>query len=104
MDKRRFKSEEISRLDNNLENLNNKLNKTVQKLNTLKSLPHSLKDVTNELKVLNNIWEELFPAEQSRILKLIIKKIVVYQDEVTLHFQSDGLLPVITELHQDPNL
>jgi len=54
--------------------------------------------VADALNQLDPIWDELFPAEQSRIVQLLIERVVVNPNGITVRFRSDGLSTIAAEL------
>lgn len=56
------------------------------------------RDVRAALTRLDEVWDELFPAEQGRLLQLLVKKAVLLPDGLDIHFRSEGLDTVIEEL------
>jgi len=46
----------------------------------------------------DQMWGELFPAEQSRILQLIAAKVVVDTARVDVHLRVDGFASLIADL------
>jgi len=54
--------------------------------------------VADALNQLDPIWDELFPAEQARIVSLLIERVVVNPNGITVRFRSDGLSTIATEL------
>lgn len=58
-------------------------------------------DVRAALDHFELLWEELFPAEQARIIKLIIKEITVYPNKITILFFPTGLTSVLHDLIPD---
>jgi site-specific DNA recombinase len=48
------------------------------------------------------VWDELFPAEQSRITKLLIDRVVVCPTKVDVHLLIDGLSSLAAELQGTP--
>jgi hypothetical protein len=59
-------------------------------------------DVSIALRGLGPIWNELFPAEQTRIVQLLIEKILVSQDNVDIRIRTDGLSSLIKEMSVMP--
>lgn len=55
------------------------------------------------LKNIDKIRDELFPAEQSRIIRLLVDKVVIYPDSIDLLINSLGINSLINELHNDNN-
>ncbi|MEZ6094375.1 MAG: recombinase family protein [Pirellulaceae bacterium] len=57
-----------------------------------------LDDVSQALQQLDPIWEMLVPDEQRRILELLVERIVVSKDQVSVHFRADGIEQITDEL------
>ena len=56
------------------------------------------KDVVESLQQLDAIWEELFPAEQARVLRLIVERLEVGTEGVDLKLWVQGLHSLVAEL------
>ena len=56
------------------------------------------RDVRDALGRLDGVWDELFPAEQTRLLQLMVEKVVLEPDGLDIRFRGDGLDTVIEEL------
>jgi hypothetical protein len=50
------------------------------------------------LRRIDKVWEELFPAEQARILHLLIERLEVGTEGVDLRLRAEGLHSVVAEL------
>ena len=46
----------------------------------------------------DKIWDQLFPAEQHRIARLIIEKVVVTPHSIEVRFRPNGLEMVAREI------
>jgi DNA invertase Pin-like site-specific DNA recombinase len=55
-------------------------------------------DVRSALLQFEPIWNELFPAEQARIVELLVERIDLRPDRVDLHLRIDGLTSLSSEL------
>jgi hypothetical protein len=44
------------------------------------------------------IWNELFPAEQARIVELLVERIDLRPDRIDLHLRIEGLTSICSEL------
>ena len=44
------------------------------------------------------VWDELFPAEQARILQLLVERVDVHPDGLELKLRVDGLQTLVTDL------
>jgi hypothetical protein len=47
---------------------------------------------------IDKVWDQLFPAEQERIVRLLLKKVVVTLHTVELQFRPNGLERLAVEL------
>jgi len=56
------------------------------------------REVRDALGRLDDIWNELFPAEQSRLLRLMVDKVLLTPDGLDIRFRGDGLNTVIEDL------
>ncbi|MDC0404367.1 recombinase family protein [Porticoccaceae bacterium] len=54
--------------------------------------------VRDSLVSFDAVWAELFPAEQSRILNLLIGRVVVAPAKVDVHLRVDGLSSLVSDL------
>jgi len=48
-------------------------------------------------QVAMELWDELFPAEQARIVQLLIEQITVQPDGVQIALRADGLHALLDE-------
>lgn len=44
------------------------------------------------------LWEELFPAEQARLLQLLIDKILLLPDGAKVQLRAEGLASIVADL------
>ncbi len=47
---------------------------------------------------LDAIWDQLFPAKQPRIVRLLIEKVIVSPRDIELRLRSNGIEDVALEL------
>ena len=50
---------------------------------------------------LDAIWDQLFPAEQSRIVKLLVEKVIVSPNALELRLRANGIERMVLELRAD---
>ena len=48
------------------------------------------------------LWEELFPAEQARIVHLLVERVEVQADGLEVRLRAEGLASLVAELRQQP--
>jgi site-specific DNA recombinase len=46
------------------------------------------------------LWDELFPAEQSRIIQLLVERVEIQPDGLSIKLRKDGFLSLANELRQ----
>jgi hypothetical protein len=55
-------------------------------------------DVIEALGALEPVWDELYPAEQARILRLLIDRIDVAPDGISVTLHAAGIRSLVAEL------
>ncbi len=53
------------------------------------------------LRNLGTLWDELFPGEQARLLQLLVAKVNVSHQDVSVHLKTGGLKTLLTEMDTD---
>jgi site-specific DNA recombinase len=53
--------------------------------------------ITAHLRQFNALWDELFPAEQARIVQLLIGQVVVHPDGIQMALRADGLHALVDD-------
>jgi hypothetical protein len=56
--------------------------------------------VREALEGLDPLWDELFPAEQARIVRLLVERVDVRTDGLELRLRMEGLRQVVTDLRR----
>jgi hypothetical protein len=59
------------------------------------------REIVGALGSLDTIWAELSPAEQQRILHLLIERIAVKPSRFSTTLRAEGIRSLVTELHAD---
>ena len=54
-------------------------------------------DIMTHLRQFNELWDELFPAEQARIVRLLIDRVTVQADGMQIDLRADGLHALLDE-------
>ena len=58
--------------------------------------------VTVAMTRMDAIWEQLFPAEQQRIVRLLIDKVIVSPNDIEVRFRPNGIEMLAMELRPEP--
>jgi site-specific DNA recombinase len=59
--------------------------------------------VRQALERLDPLWDEPFPAEQARIVQLLVERVEVHPDRVNVRLRTAGLTYLFAELRDGPN-
>jgi site-specific DNA recombinase len=78
--------------------LQGRLATIVHDLRALESVAITERDVIDALERLDPVWDELFPAEQARIVQLLIERVEVHPDSLHVRFYADGLRSLVAEI------
>jgi site-specific DNA recombinase len=72
----------------------------VQTWRAARKLRHDLteNDVRDALIAFDELWTELFPAEQARIVELLVDRIELYPDRIDMELKVEGLTSLCSEL------
>lgn len=62
----------------------------------------TLDDARMALQQFDPLWDELFPAEQTRIIALAVKRVDIGTDAISVRMRIDGLAELAQELLQSP--
>jgi site-specific DNA recombinase len=61
-------------------------------------------EVREALIEFDALWDELFPAEQARIVQLLVKRVDLDVDGVSIRLRTEGIGSIVSELRQRPEL
>jgi hypothetical protein len=57
-------------------------------------------EVRTALTEFNALWNELFPAEQARLMQLLVERVEVRPDGLTIRLRTEGLATLTTDLRR----
>ena len=55
-------------------------------------------EVRTALDTLDPLWDELFPAEQARIVQLLVERVDVAPDGADIRLRNEGLSKLVADL------
>ncbi|MEQ1440785.1 hypothetical protein AAG565_15665, partial [Fontimonas sp. SYSU GA230001] len=58
--------------------------------------------VTVAMTRLDAIWDQLFPAEQTRIVRLLVEKVIVSPNDLEVRLRANGIERLVLELRPEP--
>ena len=48
-------------------------------------------EIRHSLQALDPLWDELFPAEQARLVHLLVERVDIGEDALDIRLRADGL-------------
>jgi site-specific DNA recombinase len=58
-------------------------------------------EVRDALEQLDPLWDELFPAEQARIVQLLVERVDIQEDGIEIRFRVDGLVSLVEDFKHE---
>jgi hypothetical protein len=58
--------------------------------------------VTVAMTQVDQIWDQLFPAEQARIVRLLVDRVVVSTDRIDVRLRPSGIEELASEFERAP--
>ena len=93
-----FVREELARLEGKQAELEEKLRSVEWELDSSARAEISTETVIAELTTMNKLWDDLFPAEQERIIRLLVEEVIVHGDHLEIAIRPNGLRTIVSEL------
>jgi site-specific DNA recombinase len=56
------------------------------------------REARDALHELDPVWDELFPAEQARVVQLLVERVDVTAGGITIRLRTDGLTSLVQDL------
>ena len=94
----RATSNEIQRINSEFVDTQHRLQDISTDLLGMQSRMVTEQEVADSLRKLDPIWDELYPAEQIRIIQLLVEKVTVNTDGMDIRIRTDGVHSLISEL------
>jgi site-specific DNA recombinase len=70
-----------------------------------KSIPDlTAEEVRDAVENFEGLWEELFPAEQARIVQLLVQRVDVGLDGADICLRTEGLVDLVADLRRGPEV
>jgi hypothetical protein len=92
---------ELRKLNEEYGETQNRLEEVAHTMEALGSGGPSQDDVREALQKLDPLWDELFPAEKERIVKLLVQEVVVSRDGLVIRLRLHGLNSLVAELQAE---
>lgn len=93
-----FVREELDGLEARRAELEGELGSISAELSQVTREPVSRRDLVAELTTLDNVWDNLFPGEQRRIVRLLVDEVVIHADSVEIALSAFGVRSVVNEM------
>jgi len=94
---------ELERLDGRRAELEARLEELNAQLAALADQEPAPESVNKELTLLDNIWANLFPGEQQRLVRMVIDKATIFTDRLDLTLSGEGVQAVVDLLVAEHN-
>ncbi|MBI5725836.1 MAG: recombinase family protein [Planctomycetes bacterium] len=91
-------ADELRKLNEEYSETQNRLAEISHTLDTLDSSGPTEDDVRDALQKLDPLWDELFPAEKERIVKLLVEEVVASKDNLLIRLRLHGIKSLVAEL------
>ena len=85
-------------IEEKLEELNRERKRIAAELAWRKDHPVTQSDLNAELTRFDGIWDELFPAERARIMRLLVESVTISETGIDLEIRADGIGSLIAEI------
>jgi len=92
---------ELRKLNEEYADVQTRLEDAERAIEALGSARPGEDDVREALQKLDPLWDELFPAEKERIVKLLVQEVVVRQDGLLVRLRLNGLNSLVAEIQGD---
>lgn len=69
-----------------------------QEIDELNARQVSERDVSECLHRLDPVWEELYPLEQTRIIQLLVERVIVTPGGMNIRIRTSGIHSLVSEL------
>jgi hypothetical protein len=58
------------------------------------------REVADALANLDPVWDELFPLERQRIVKLLVEQVTINEGDLDVRIRTDGIHSLVAELKE----
>ncbi len=89
---------ELAKLNEEYGQVQSQVEETAQAMEATGAGGPTEDDVRDALQKLDPLWDELFPAEKERIVKLLVQEVVVSSDGLIIRMRLNGLNSLVAEL------
>ena len=90
--------EKVRKINGDIDDDKLRLQEVTEELAVLHENRVTERDVIDALGKLDGVWDELFPAERTRIVQLLVEQVVVYAGGIDVRIRANGLRSLISEL------
>ena len=89
---------ELGRINAEMEEAERGLAAVQANLAALREQAVTASDVAEALRCIDPVWDELFPAEQARVVKLLVERVIVHPNGLDVRIRTGGLQSLVSEL------
>jgi site-specific DNA recombinase len=88
----------LNRVNADLADAEKRMAAVTDDLATLERRAVTERDIIDALERLDPVWDELFPVEQERIVRLLVERVEVSPDGLDVRIRANGLRTLVTEV------
>jgi site-specific DNA recombinase len=88
----------LNRVNADLADAEKRMAAVADNLAGLESRAVTERDIIDALERLDPVWDELFPAEQERIVRLLVERVDVGSEGLAIRIRANGLRTLVTEV------
>jgi site-specific DNA recombinase len=92
-------ADELRKLNEECLAVETRLGELAEQVNDEQADVPSEHDVAKALRNIDPLWDELFPAEKDRVVRLLVEQVVVDTDSMTIRLRPIGLGTVVAEMN-----
>ena len=93
---------ELDRLDRRRGELEADLVAASERIDLAEQTPQATEGLARELARLDNIWDNLFPAEQQQLVRTVVERATLHTDRFEITLRADGIQNVMDLLVGSP--
>jgi site-specific DNA recombinase len=92
------KEEALATVNQQAVNLSKQLTGVAARCKTYQGLGITEQDVAEAFSNVEIFWEDLFPVERNRLIRVLVEKVEIRETGIDLELKTNGLTTLITEL------
>ncbi|MCP3866968.1 MAG: recombinase family protein, partial [Gammaproteobacteria bacterium] len=92
------KDEMLATVNRRVVDLSRQLTRVVEKCKAYQGIKITEHDVSESFQNVESFWEDLFPVERNRLIRLLVDKVEIRETGIDMELRTNGLTTLIAEL------